>query len=89
MIYRIPEIQGAFQLWDKSKMTITKMPFLIDFWRWGFAPLPKINSLLRPVGAPEIFTPVLKHTRDSRSCKLERLYWYNTFVWQPYRCTQA
>ncbi|MDX9953194.1 MAG: hypothetical protein RBT75_03825 [Anaerolineae bacterium] len=30
---------------------------LIDFWRRGFAPPPKINFLLRPVGAPEISTP--------------------------------
>ncbi len=37
---------------------------LIDFWRRGFAPPPKINFLLRPVGAFEIFTPVLKRTRD-------------------------
>jgi hypothetical protein len=35
---------------------------LIDFWRRGLAPPPKIIFLLRPVGALEIFTPVLKRT---------------------------
>jgi hypothetical protein len=40
--------------------------YLIDFWRWGKTPPPKINFVLRPVGAPEIFTPVLKRTQQEK-----------------------
>ncbi|MBN1920309.1 MAG: hypothetical protein JW892_03635, partial [Anaerolineae bacterium] len=36
----------------------TKSLSLIDFLRWGAASPQKINSLLRPVGMPEIFAPV-------------------------------
>jgi hypothetical protein len=39
---------------------------LFDFRQRGFAPLPKIKFLLRPVGAPEIFAPVLKRTPGAR-----------------------
>jgi hypothetical protein len=52
-----------FNFGVKARRLPYKCLSLIDFWRWGFAPPPKINFFLRPLGAPEIFTPVLKRTR--------------------------
>ncbi|MBN1920604.1 MAG: hypothetical protein JW892_05125, partial [Anaerolineae bacterium] len=49
-------------LGQKEDNYYTNAFLLIDFWRRGFAPPPKINFILRPVGALEIVAPDLERT---------------------------
>ncbi|MBN1921695.1 MAG: hypothetical protein JW892_10650 [Anaerolineae bacterium] len=54
---------GFLVTWGKKQNGYHANAFpLIDFWRWGFAPPPKINFFLRTYGTPEIFAPILKRT---------------------------
>ena len=46
----------------KARRPSCKCLSLVDFWLWGFAPPPKINFSLHPVGAFEIVAPTLKRT---------------------------
>ncbi len=54
---------GAFQNGGENFRHSYRAKDEIDFWRRDEVPPPKINFLLRPVGVPEIFAPILKCAR--------------------------
>jgi hypothetical protein len=55
-------LRVRFNFGVKIRRLSYKYLSVIDFWRRGFAPPPKILSLLRPIGAIEIIAPTLERT---------------------------
>ena len=66
-----------FNFWVKAKRLSYRYLSLIDFLRRGEAPPQRINLLLRPVGAPEVFTPVLKRAPSHSQLALYPIHGYH------------